>query len=189
MKNAPIGLALLATAVVFVVDMQTPWGVATWILYALPMFLLCYASGVRYLVPFAALVSALIVLDHFLSGPQAPLLFSVFNRTAGLVTLWVAAWLLAQRESKNLALRRLAEGLEAELAGPTESLKAANAALRQAEEHCRQGEAHLRAVLEHSSDMIVEYDENMCARYVSQSARRLLGYDPERMLGRPGLEI
>src|SRR3990172_1893575 len=123
MKNAPIGLALLATAVVFAVDLQTPWGVATWILYALPMFLLCYASGARYLVPFAALVSAFIVLAPFLSGPQAPLSFSVFNRTAGLVTLWVAAWLLVQRDRKSLALRLLAESLEAKVAERTESLQ------------------------------------------------------------------
>ncbi len=52
MKNGLVLLALAATAAVFAADLQTPWGAATWILYALPMFLLCYATGARHLYAF-----------------------------------------------------------------------------------------------------------------------------------------
>ncbi len=175
-------LVALATAAVFVLDLQTPWGVATWILYAFPTFVLCWASGTRYLVPYAGLVSALIVLDHFLSAPQAPASFSVFNRAAGLAALWTAAWLIARRERERQALQQLRDGLEQTVAERT-------AALRQSEEHCRQGEAQMRSLLEHSSDVIVAYDENLDVVYASPSVGRLLGYEPARMVGKPGLAI
>jgi PAS domain S-box-containing protein len=183
------GLVVLATAVVFVIDLQTSWGVATWILYALPMFLLCYASGVRYLVPFAALVSALIVLDHFLSGPQAPLLFSVFNRTAGLVTLWVAVWLIVQRDRKSLALQRLAETLEAKVAERTESLEAANAALSGTVQALRESEERFRLLFELSPVGIGISDQERRLTAVNKVAADMFGYRAEEMIGMAAVEL
>ena len=183
------GLVLLATAVVFAIDLQTPWGVASWILYAFPMFLLCRHSGERYLVPFAALVSALIMLDHFLSEPAAPLAFSIFNRSAALATLWIAVWLLVRRERVHRALEQLRDGLEIRVAERTAGLQAANDALTSAQVHSRNSEAQLRAVLEHSSDIVVVYDGNLLARYVNMSVKRLLGYEPGEVIGKYGLAV
>jgi len=176
------GLVLLATAMVFAIDLQTPWGVATWILYAFPMFLLCRLSGDRHLVRYAALVSVLIVTDHFLSQPQAPLWMSVSNRVAGLAALWSAVWLIARRERERRALLQLRQDLEATVAERT-------AALRQAEEHCRQGEARMRSILERSSDVILECDASLRLGYASPSITHSLGYRPDEVLGAPALDF
>lgn len=183
------GLVALATMVVFAVDLYTPWGVATWILYAFPMFLLCSQSGDRYLYRYAALVTGLIVLDHFFSEAQAPQSFSIFNRAAALVALWTAAWLIAQRERERRALLQCQAGLETAVAERTADLEATNAALRQAERHRREDEARLQAILEHSSDITVVYDENMLVRYANPALKRLLGYELERVIGKPMLAV
>lgn len=181
------GLALVAAAAVFAIDLQTPWGVASWILYAFPMFLFCRYSGHRHLVPFAALVSVLIAFDHWFSEPAAPLAFSIFNRAAGLVTLWTTVWLLVRRERAHRALEQLRDELEIKVAERTAELQATNDALMRAQAKCGDSEAQLRAVLEHSSDIVIVYDGNLLARYANASVKRLLGYEPGEVVGKYGL--
>ena len=43
-------------------------------------------------MPFLALISVLAYLDHYLSAPGVPPLYSIFNRTAGLAALWLLGW-------------------------------------------------------------------------------------------------
>ena len=43
-------------------------------------------------------------------------------------------------------------------------------------------EARFRLLAEHTADMIVEFDRQMAARFVSPNSRSLLGYTPEEML-------
>lgn len=93
------------TLAVFLADLATPHGVAMWLFYALPMFTLVRLAGTRWLPRFLALVTMLVVLDHFLSGPGAPIAYSIFNRAAGLTALWLLGGLLIQREGMVKRLR------------------------------------------------------------------------------------
>ncbi|HEV2605886.1 MAG TPA: diguanylate cyclase [Microvirga sp.] len=56
-------------------------------------------------------------------------------------------------------------------------------ARRAAEEAARAGEARYRLLAENASDMIVQAGRDTVRRYVSPSARDLLGYEPEELIG------
>lgn len=46
---------------------------------------------------------------------------------------------------------------------------------------------HLALIVEHSSDLIILLDSTGVRKYVSPACRRLLGYAPDEMVGRPGV--
>jgi CheY-like chemotaxis protein len=84
----------VSVAGVFFIDMQTPIGVATWLMYLLPL-VLCF-MGRLVTAPFvvATVATLLIVLDWFVSpAPEGPvnLTVALFNRGMGLFVTWVAA--------------------------------------------------------------------------------------------------
>ena len=60
---------------------------------------------------------------------------------------------------------------------------------RRAEELLRRSEERFRSLIENSSDMILEVDKDANISYVSPSGERVLGYKPESMIGKKGLEF
>ncbi len=82
----------LAVGVVFVLDVQSRTGVATWILYLIPM-VLCFRVNEPWLpATGAVLCTALVVADWFLS-PAGGITGEIaqINRGLGLVVIWAAA--------------------------------------------------------------------------------------------------
>jgi hypothetical protein len=89
--TAVIGTLL---AVVFVLDLLTPLGIAIWALYVLPLGLSRWSS-LRYMTwGVAGASTALIILDYFYSPPGAPLDVVIVNRTLGMLMVWIAAFFL-----------------------------------------------------------------------------------------------
>src|SRR4051812_42507721 len=84
----------MSVATVFIIDVRTPIGVATWLLYLLPI-LLCFLAPKPWLPLLLALVSTvLIVADWFLSpaGPSAQVAqIGQINRIMGLICIWTTA--------------------------------------------------------------------------------------------------
>ncbi|MBI4517038.1 MAG: PAS domain-containing protein [Deltaproteobacteria bacterium] len=99
----PAVIALL-TAGIFVFDLLTPLGIADWALYALPLVLT--SSSLRRPLHYAAVVTVLVVVGLFYS-PPGPLGAAIFNRSSGILVLWVVAALLARSAR---AEARLVEG-------------------------------------------------------------------------------
>ncbi|HUQ09320.1 MAG TPA: response regulator [Steroidobacteraceae bacterium] len=98
----------LSVAAVFVIDMRTPIGVATWLLYLVPL-VLCFMGSLTAL-PFivATVATLLIVLDWFVSPmPNGPVNITValFNRGMGLFVTWAAAALAGVSLSARKRLR------------------------------------------------------------------------------------
>jgi diguanylate cyclase (GGDEF)-like protein/PAS domain S-box-containing protein len=60
---------------------------------------------------------------------------------------------------------------------------------RRAQERLAASEARFRSLVQHASDLIVIVDDNMCLTYVSPAARRMLGYEPDSLLGRSVMEL
>lgn len=85
-------------AMVFAADVFTPLGMIPWTLYVLPLIVFFRFSGRRHLPHFAAIVTGLIALGHFLSPPGAPAEYSVFNRSIGIFALWIVISLLSRIE-------------------------------------------------------------------------------------------
>jgi signal transduction histidine kinase/CheY-like chemotaxis protein len=81
----------LSVAAVFVIDVRTPIGVATWLLYLLPI-LMCFLAPKPWLpVLLAAVSTALIVADWFLSPAGYSSEISRANRGMGLIVIWSTA--------------------------------------------------------------------------------------------------
>jgi CheY-like chemotaxis protein/signal transduction histidine kinase len=120
----------LTLGAVFFIDVQTRIGVATWLLYLLPL-VLCFLGRLVWL-PFvvAAVATGLIVLDWFLSAPAAGLMtadIALFNRGMGLFVTWVVAALAYASLSSRERLRqedwlRSARGQIADFVGGEQSV-------------------------------------------------------------------
>ena len=83
----------ISIAVVFIIDMQTPIGVATWILYLVPL-MLCFRVSEAWIPAVVATVcTVLLVVDWFVSAPGISAQIAQFNRALGIIVMWSAAML------------------------------------------------------------------------------------------------
>ena len=86
-------LIAMSMAVVFIIDVRTPIGVATWLLYLLPI-LMCFLVPKPWLPLLVALAStALIAIDWFFSPPGSSAEIAMVNRSMGLICIWSTALL------------------------------------------------------------------------------------------------
>src|SRR5919204_283098 len=82
----------------------------------------------------------------------------------GLILLALLAWRL-HRMRRGAALAEHARGVE------------------------RRGEERLRALVRHSSDVVAVIDASSTVRWVAESAQRMLGYEPDELVGRALAEL
>jgi PAS domain S-box-containing protein len=60
---------------------------------------------------------------------------------------------------------------------------------KQAEETLRRREAYFRSLIENGLDIIMILEADGTIRYLSPSIERVLGYNPEELIGRPGFDL
>jgi signal transduction histidine kinase/CheY-like chemotaxis protein len=98
-----IGISML---LVFAIDLQTVIGVATWILYLVPL-VLCFRVSKPWLPPLvASLCTVLMVIDWFVSAPGISEQIAQLNRGLGIVVMWAAAFMARSTMMVRLQLRR-----------------------------------------------------------------------------------
>jgi CheY-like chemotaxis protein/signal transduction histidine kinase len=98
-------LIAMTTAVVFIIDMRTPIGVTTWILYLLPV-LMCFLVPKPWLpLLLAGASTVLIVVDWFVSPSGASTDISRVNRGMGLICIWTTAVLARNMLATRIRLR------------------------------------------------------------------------------------
>ncbi len=103
-----VGLA----ALIFVVDMAIPLGVAGGVPYILPV-LLAYKFEDKKAIPSVALLgSILTILAFFLSPPGGELWKVIFNRLLALFAIWVVAIACIKNKNKQEKLYTLTEALD-----------------------------------------------------------------------------
>jgi PAS domain S-box-containing protein len=164
---AILGLA----ALVLLLDLLTPTGLAVWVLY-LPVLLLSVGLGNRATLLTASGCSGLVAVAMFLCPQGVPVSWEVANRIMGLAVVWLTT-LLALNERKRA--RHLAE---------------ANAALerevcqrRQAEATLRDSEKRLRLALDAGEMSTWDWDLGSDAVYSDERLRELFGLLPEQFQG------
>lgn len=92
--HAFTGLIVVLLVIVFVLDLLTPLGIATWALYVIPLGLTSWSS-IRSLLPITAGVcSVFVILGYIYSQPEAPFEVVVINRSLGIVMLWAVVFFL-----------------------------------------------------------------------------------------------
>lgn len=75
-------------AVVFVLDLLTPLGIAIWILYVVPLGLTRWASRSHLPIIIAGICTVLVILGYFYSPPGSSPEFAIANRSLGVMNLW-----------------------------------------------------------------------------------------------------
>ncbi|MGH7206707.1 MAG: PAS domain-containing protein, partial [Nitrospiraceae bacterium] len=101
-----LSLAGVLSTGIFVLDLFLPLGWVVWFLYLLPLFLTFWFSHRQYLIPLATVCTALIIVGFIHSSPGSPVEMATFNRSIGVVVLWITTLLLRQHKQVAEALRR-----------------------------------------------------------------------------------
>ena len=81
----------LLTVGIFVLDLLTPAGVAVSILYLIPLLLTYPSPRTRDPLYFSAVATVLIWADVLLKPAGLSIPYALFNRTLGMMVIWVIA--------------------------------------------------------------------------------------------------
>ena len=95
----------MLTGAVFLSDLLTPLGTASWLLYLAPLVLTLRTAPTVSPRHIAAACTVLMSAGFFLSPPGVASLLAIQNRTIGVGAFWLVAWLLEQRLARESALR------------------------------------------------------------------------------------
>lgn len=91
---------------IFLLDLVSPLGWVVWLLYLLPLFLTFWFSQPQYLIPLATICTALILVGFIHSYSGIPVEVAAFNRSLGVVVLWITTVLLRQHKQTEETVRR-----------------------------------------------------------------------------------
>jgi PAS domain S-box-containing protein len=103
--------AVLASAGIFIADLQVPLGISISALYGVVVLLGLFVRAPRFPIYAAGAATGLTVLDVFLSPAGGFPTVGYVNRALTLVGLWVSAWLVTGYSSVARALDRSAKDL------------------------------------------------------------------------------
>jgi CheY-like chemotaxis protein/signal transduction histidine kinase len=171
----------LTVGAVFLIDSQTRIGVATWLLYLVPL-VLCFLGNVAFLpILIGGVATVLIAADWFVSPPADGLqtTIALFNRGMGLFVTWVVAMLAYVSLSARNWLRheewlRTARGRIADFVAGEQSLS-------------RMGERVMEFLLEYTKAQAgAMYAANSTGAYSRVIALGLTPETAESTLFRPG---
>jgi hypothetical protein len=81
-------------AIVFVLDVLTPLGIAIWALYVLPLGFTRWSSVEHLVFIVAGTCTALIILGDVYAPPGAALEVGVVNRMLGVLMVWITVFFL-----------------------------------------------------------------------------------------------
>ncbi|NER36527.1 MAG: PAS domain S-box protein [Oscillatoria sp. SIO1A7] len=93
------------------------------------------------------------------------------------------------QEERGKQLERMVQERTAELQAAVRELEAEIQERQRAEERLQQSEERFRSLVETTSDLVWEADENGAYTYISPKVRDLLGYQPSEMLGKTWFEV
>lgn len=189
-KNAVPLAAVVLTAGIFVLDLQTPLGIADGILYILPLLLAARMQQRHRPILLAAVFTGLILLGALLSPPGATVETWATNRAMSIVGVWATAAFLVQRRRAEEALCLSQEALERRVEERTADLQKAINSLekeiterKQTEEALRESKERFRLIMEHANDAIFYIDLNGEIHWASHQAEVLTGQPKDKFRG------
>ena len=82
------------TAMVFVLFVLTPLGIASWALYVFPLGFTRWSAVEHLVFIVAGACAALIILGYFYSPPGASVEFAIVNHMLGVLMVWITCFFL-----------------------------------------------------------------------------------------------
>lgn len=202
------GIVLLSGGI-FVLDLINPVGVATWLLYLLPLSLTFLVSDYRAPLYFSLGASALTLISLVFTSGEAPVPFDALNRVIGISAMWGFAFVASRYKRTQVALtsaearrekvmdelsaevmkRQEAEGKRAiAVAGLEEATHGEAMALagrRRAEEKMLTSKMRLEAIVDSAMDAIISIDEHLDIVLFNRAAEHMFQCKTEEALGHP----
>ena len=86
-----VSYIILATALIFIIDIITPLGVVAWVLYLIPLFLTVYLSWKYAPVLMSGIFILLMAVSLFLSPGDIPLGYAIIDRVFFALILVIAS--------------------------------------------------------------------------------------------------
>jgi PAS domain S-box-containing protein len=123
-------LVLAILGGIFLLDSVSPLGFSTWLLYLLPTLYISSRAGKTETIFYASLISALVIIDFFISPPGLRPLLAATNRAFLITALWTLSYLNFRRR-----------GVEKKLIAANETI--------------RESEGTLRTIFDNSNDAIL----------------------------------
>jgi len=87
-------IVVVLTAMVFVLDVMTPLGIAIWALYVLPLGLTRWSILEPLTFIVAGACTGLIVVGYLYSPPDGSPDVAIVNRLLGVLMVWISAFFL-----------------------------------------------------------------------------------------------
>jgi PAS domain S-box-containing protein len=165
--------ATLLMLSLFILDLQTPIGLAVWLPYLGVILLTLAVPGRWPTLTAAAGCSILTIIGLFWPVSPTPIGLSVINRSLAVVTFWLTAF-------GGLAVRR-----SAALRATNERLLAEIEERRRAEERVRE-QARLLDIA-HDAISVRDLDDRIV--YWNRGAERLYGWSAHEVLGKSAVEL
>ena len=106
-------LCAVVAAVVFVIDLMIPLGVAGGVPYVALVLLGNWFPRISHLYVLAVVGTVLTILGFFLSPPGGIFWVIISNRALALFAIWITAFLIANRKGAENALSVAAEHVKA----------------------------------------------------------------------------
>jgi|CXWL01.1.fsa_nt_gi PAS domain S-box-containing protein len=104
-RSSLLALVIGLIATVGLIDAVTPLGYTPWPLYFVPLLLTSRFADPRAPWLCAGICSLLMILDCFVSPLGVGIEIAVWNRTAGVIALWLSAYLLSRYVSTKKILQ------------------------------------------------------------------------------------
>jgi len=177
-------LAVIMTALIFVVDLQIPFGVASGVPYVAVILIGWWLPNRRPIIVFAVVCSLLTLVGFALSAPGGILWMVVTNGFLAISVIWVTAVLLFQAKAASEQLIQSHNSLEYQVMKRTKELSERVTIKEHTEEALKESMERLKITLETASDRFWEMDENfrLCNLTNYTGAKPLPG--KEKFLGK-----
>lgn len=208
MRLVPWAIPAL-TALIFILDLLTPVGLAVSVLYVIPLMMTFFSSRERDPVYFCIVATGLLWANLFLKPATLVSQHGALNRALGMFVLWfIAVGLLQYKRTqshlttaeldKRQALQHLMserversqrEGLltaaqEARAYAETAALGAV-ASRRKAEERYLITQLRLEGIIQSAMDAIITVDERQRILMFNDAAERMFKRQAREMIGQP----
>ena len=194
-------ISILLMAVVFLIDLITPLGVAVPMLYALPILISIWAYRPKFTFAIGLISVPLIIIGYFNilsmfpSQPDAEVI-GIMNRIISLLAIWIAvllAYIIMLREGE---LKASHDALEERVMERTKELALTNDAMKmeilerkRVKKNLMVEKNKLAVTLKSIGDGVIVTDLESRVTMVNTAAEKMIGWEQEEALGRPIDEV